>query len=487
MAESSTHTALEAAELPSLRAAGRTRWLRRAAWLCLLLLFTLPIALAFAPWRQSLPGTGRVIEFDPVDRPMPIQARTSGVVLRWHVREGQRIEAGAPIVDLGDNDPEILQRLADQITAAQEKKAASERKRADYERQAGEAESAREAAIRVAAEEIIAAEQALESAKQAVRVAEATVQLNAFLQEMFEGLIADDIAPGFELERAKQQAAIAAADLEARRAQVAAAEAALRARRSARERVERDEQVKIQSVKALRNTAEGEVAEAESSILRLQRDLERQRQQSLVAPVAGTVQRLLANGQGGGYVSEGTTLAVLVPHSKQLAVELRVDGNDVTFVRIGSHVRLQFEGWPAVQFVGWPSAAVGTFGGKVAFIDRFDQGDGSFRVMVLPDPRPFEEPEWSWSGWLRRRLTHDSVASAENPHAWPDESWLRQGVHAKGWILLDEVSIGYEIWRNLNGFPPSLQTPPSDPALYGDGAGSKSKSKSKSSGEEKGK
>ena len=201
-------------------------------------------------------------------------------------------------------------------------------------------------------------------------------------------------------------------------------------------------------------------------------------------------QRDLAKGQRVANLRRNTGACLLytsVPHSKQLAVELRVDGNDVTFVRIGSHVRLQFEGWPAVQFVGWPSAAVGTFGGKVAFIDRFDQGDGSFRVMVLPDPRPFEEPEWSWSGWLRRRLTHDSVASAENPHAWPDESWLRQGVHAKGWILLDEVSIGYEIWRNLNGFPPSLQTPPSDPAVYGDGSGSKAKSKSKSGGEEKGK
>lgn len=485
MGTQTTPLGIPAAQLPALKRAGRTRWLRFAAWVFLPIMLATPIALAFVPWRQNLPGIGRVIEFDPVHRPMPIQARTNGIVLRWHVREGQRVEAGAPIVDLGDNDPQILQRLADQLAAAEEKKAASARKRDEYERQASEAESARAAAIRVAEEEIIAAEQALESTKQGLRVAEATVKLNLFLQEMFEGLIADDIAPGFELERARQQTAIAAADLEARRAQVTASEAALRARRSARDRVERDEQVKIQSVKALRNTAEGEVAEAQSSILRLQRDLERQRQQSLVAPVTGTVQRLLANGQGGGYVSEGTTLAMLVPDSQQLAVELRVDGNDVTFVRIGAHVRLQFEGWPAVQFVGWPSAAVGTFGGKVAFIDRFDQGDGNFRVMVVPDPRPFEEPEWSFSGWLRRHLTHESVASAENPHAWPDERWLRQGVRAKGWILLDEVSIGYEIWRNLNGFPPSLQAPTDSSVGVGDASSSKGKSKSSDGEKEK--
>lgn len=471
---------IAAAELPSLRRTGHTRWLRIGAWICVPLLLGMPFVLAFAPWRQSLPGTGRVIEFDPVDRPMPIQARTSGVLLQWHVQEGQRVEAGQKIVDLADNDPLLLDRLADQLSAAREKKAASERKYTDYERQLGEAESAREAAIRVASEEIAAAEQALESAKQSVRVAEATQKLNEFLQQMFEGLVADEVAPGFELERARQQAAIAAADLEARKAQVAAAEAALRARRSARERVERDEQVKIQSVKAMRNTAAGEVAEAEGSILRFERDLERQRQQSLIAPVAGTVQRLLANGQGGGYVSEGTTLAVLIPHSKRLAVELLVDGNDVTFVRVGSHVRLQFEGWPAVQFVGWPSAAVGTFGGKVAFVDRFDQGDGRFRIMVEPDPRPFEEPEWTLAGWLRRRLTHESVSGAANPHAWPDDHWLRQGVRAKGWILLDEVSLGYEIWRNLNGFPPTIRMPAQEPM---EGTGAKA-GKAKGGGDE---
>lgn len=30
---------------------------------------------------------------------------------------------------------------------------------------------------------------------------------------------------------------------------------------------------------------------------------------------------------------------------------------------------------------------------------------------------------------------------------------------AKGWIVLDRVSLGFEIWRQLNGFPPSLQRP----------------------------
>nr|MCH9680528.1 transporter [Deltaproteobacteria bacterium] len=104
----------------------------------------------------------------------------------------------------------------------------------------------------------------------------------------------------------------------------------------------------------------------------------------------------------------------------------------------------QFEGWPAVQFVGWPSVAVGTFGGTVAFVDATDNGAGRFRVVVVPDG---EEP-------------------------WPAARYLRQGVRANGWVLLNQVSIGYELWRQFNGFPPAV-TPPSGPGPKALGAAGK--------------
>jgi hypothetical protein len=33
---------------------------------------------------------------------------------------------------------------------------------------------------------------------------------------------------------------------------------------------------------------------------------------------------------------------------------------------------------------------------------------------------------------------------------------LRQGARAQGWVLLNRVSVGYELWRQFNGFPPTL-------------------------------
>jgi hypothetical protein len=49
-----------------------------------------------------------------------------------------------------------------------------------------------------------------------------------------------------------------------------------------------------------------------------------------------------------------------------------------------------------------------------------------------------------------------SVTPDPNDDPWPDERYLRQGVKANGWVLLRQVPLGYEIWRQLNGFPPTV-------------------------------
>jgi hypothetical protein len=120
-----------------------------------------------------------------------------------------------------------------------------------------------------------------------------------------------------------------------------------------------------------------------------------------------------------------------VPKTSSPAVQVWVAGNDAPLINPGRHVRLQFEGWPAVQFSGWPSVAVGTFGGEVALVDPTDDGMGKFRVVVVPDP---DEPPW------------------------PEYPQLRQGVRAYSWVLLDQVPLGYEVWRRMNGFPPAFNS-----------------------------
>lgn len=39
---------------------------------------------------------------------------------------------------------------------------------------------------------------------------------------------------------------------------------------------------------------------------------------------------------------------------------------------------------------------------------------------------------------------------------WPTADTLRLGSRVKSWILLDEVALGWEMWRIINGFPLSI-------------------------------
>jgi len=175
----------------------------------------------------------------------------------------------------------------------------------------------------------------------------------------------------------------------------------------------------------------GEVASASAEVARIETKLARQASQKVVAPRDGAVPRSLRP-PGGVIIKQGDLLALIVPDTEDRAVELLIDGNDLPIVGIGRPVRLQFEGWPAIQFSGWPSVAVGTFGGVIAVIDPSDDGMGKFRVLVVPD----------------------------GSDAWPDTRYLRQGVRTVGWIMLDTVQLGWELWRRFNAFPLSAVTAP---------------------------
>jgi multidrug resistance efflux pump len=171
------------------------------------------------------------------------------------------------------------------------------------------------------------------------------------------------------------------------------------------------------------------VAEAAAELTRADVNLSRQSVQMVRAPRDGVILRVFA-GDAATFVKAGDVVATFVPDNADRAVELFIDGRDVALVREGAKVRLQFEGWPVVQFSGWPSVAIGTFGGVVTAIDPSAQANGRFRVLVSEDP--------------------------EDEHAWPDRRFVRFGSKARGWILLNEVSVGFELWRQLNNFPPEL-------------------------------
>ncbi|MEO0412271.1 MAG: HlyD family efflux transporter periplasmic adaptor subunit [Pseudomonadota bacterium] len=179
----------------------------------------------------------------------------------------------------------------------------------------------------------------------------------------------------------------------------------------------------------------GQLAEANAALNRIDVSISRQSVQIVKSPRDGVILQVNA-GDSATFVSTGQRIATFVPTGVPRAVELYIDGRDVALVQPGSPVRLEFEGWPAFQFSGWPEMAIGTFGGRVAAIDLSAGTDGRFRVLVTEGNVPEE--------------------------TWPDERFVRLGSAARGWVLFDTVPAGYELWRQLNNFPPQFNASQSD-------------------------
>jgi multidrug efflux pump subunit AcrA (membrane-fusion protein) len=166
-------------------------------------------------------------------------------------------------------------------------------------------------------------------------------------------------------------------------------------------------------------------AAAKAEVNKADINLTQQSTRVVKAPRDGTVLGILA-GDVATLVKQGEAVATFLPLDAARAVELYVSGLDAPLVYPGRRLRLQFDGWPAVQFSGWPATAIGTFGGIVQSVDPSAQADGRFRVLVVED--------------------------RNDP--WPEQTYVRFGSQVKGWVLLNTVRLGYELWRRLNGFPP---------------------------------
>lgn len=407
---------------------------RIVARLLLAALALVALILSVTPWQQSAPGAGRVVAYAPDERRQNLEAPIEGRVLRWFVREGSVVKKGDPIVDLSDNDPDILMRLRSERDSIAARLDAVKARARSMESRVDSLEDSRVSAVAAGESRIRMAAQRVSAAEQAVALADATLNAAKLNIERQRALADQGLTSKRQLELTELEETRARTEVERAKVVLGAAQSEEVALRADRTKVGNDGKASIDDGRASQSTAEADVANASAELARIEVRLARQSAQSVLAPRDGTVFRIVANGHAGEIVKAGDMLAVLVPDTSDRAVELWVSGNDMPLVHEGARARIQFEGWPAVQFSGWPSVAVGTFAGRVSFVDATDNGEGLFRVVVVP----------------------------EEGAKWPAAVYLRQGVRAQGWVQLGRVRLGYELWRQFNGFPPSLpKEPPS--------------------------
>jgi multidrug resistance efflux pump len=400
-----------------------SRRIKRLSRLLFGLFALLLLGMVFLPWQQFVQGNGKVIAYDPFERSVTVESPLGGRVERSFVVEGQPVKAGEVLFELVDNDPNLLANLRQQRDAAAARRQAAGERVSSLTAQLGELERALPLAVEAAQTRLDAAKFAAVTARQQFER----------VQALFEDRRGLASRRDFELallERDRAVADLTRAEAELKRAEV-------------------DVRATMSSTQALRDAARGDLAAADQALAALDVQVNQTQMQRVTAPRDGIVFRVLAT--EGTFLRAGSPLCTVIPETANRMVELWLEGNDMplvharetdtagNLVREGSPVRLQFEGWPAIQFVGWPSAAIGTFGGEVVLIDPTDNGKGRFRVLVAEKPDVIREVDGE------RRIVE-----------WPGDRWLRQGVRANGWVLLQRVPLWFEVWRQMNGFPPAL-------------------------------
>lgn len=420
--------------LPDLHA-GRSlgRWML----LILLVLF----ASLFLPWRQNINGEGQVTALTPQDRPQTVQNAIAGRIEQWYVRDGQRVKRGDTLLTISEIkdeyfDPNLPERLREQLGAKQSSMTATNAKIQALDGQI----AALTAGVKAK----------MESARNKVKqnrfkvVSDST---DLVAQRTNYRIAADRLARS---EQMHKDGLISLTDLESRRlklqedyAKVVSQEAKLNVSRQELTNsvidlnsIQADYQEKVAKAQSDRSSALSYRADAEGEVSKITNKISsvqvRQGLYVIRAPQDGYVVQSFKAGIG-ETIKEGESIVTLQPDSPDIAVELYVRPNDVPLIQRGRTVRLEFDGWPAIQFSGWPTVAVGTFGGEVAVIDAVSSTNGKYRLLVRP-----------------------KVSGKDAP--WPEQ--LRVGSGVYGWVMLEDVPIWYEIWRQLNGFPPSLQDEP---------------------------
>lgn len=447
---------IETSRFTALRMVHSTRFARTLGKLLFYTFLIMPPALLLVPWQQSVTARGRVIARHPMLRAQTIQAPIYGRITKLQVQENSEVEKGEVLLSIQDNDPNLLANLNQELQAKEAKLEAAKKKVAAYgevvlayTQSLQEALKAAESHVQAAAQKV----QAEEAGKIAAAAAEYQSRLDYERKRDLHrngGLVS---ALDVEIANRKHQEDIG--KLKAADNYVNSAQNELDAKRADLDTKARDGKGKIDTAGATLNEAEGEVELAKGEIANQRIKIARVGAQEIRAPSAGRVVRLLAN-EGAEMLKEGTPLIEFVPYTDELAAELYLDGNDAPLVKAGDKVRLQFEGFPAVQFVGWPSAAVGTFGGVVQLVDATDNGEGKFRIMVVADP---DDPiAWPLPRYQLTDATVDGPIPGKSAIRIVPNGYLLQGGRANGWVLLRSVPLGMELWRQLNGFPPIVGT-----------------------------
>ena len=410
----------------------------------LLIMGFIAVTAMFLPWTQNIRSKGYVTTLLPDQRPQAIQALIGGKIEKWYVREGQVVQVGDTILKVTEVkeeylDPELLDRTQGQIDA----KIGS----ADsYEKKAQRLEEQYQALLKG---------REIKLTQNEIKIQTTKLKIESDSMELVAIHLKQTIAEK-QLVRIKSlydDGIKSLTDLEEKRMSVQEANAIATSliNKINAHRNELDNLVanklgiineyadKLAKSSSDRMSALSSKFDSDASVDKLKSQFNayevRQNNYFITSPIDGMITESLQNGIG-EIIKNGDKVVNIVPTEYQLAVETYVEAFDMPLLAIGEKVRIQFDGWPAIVFSGWPNNSSGTFGGQIFAIDNDVSKNGKYRILIAPD---------------------------EEDKEWPEQ--LRVGGGANTITLLKDVRVGYEIWRQLNGFPPDFYEKEEEEAL----------------------
>ncbi len=409
----------------------KSRIKRLSLWLISSLMILLAICL-FLPWTQNISAKGYVTTRSPEQRPQAIQSVIAGRLENWYVQEGDFVQKGDTIIFISEIkseyfDPELLTRTSEQIDA-----------------KAQSIESYNQKAIALQ-NQFYALQEAF-NLKQDQTLNKLVQARNKISMDSID-LVADkinlDISKN-QLSRTKElydKGLKTLTELQEKENKVQSASAKVNVQENKLlnqknefvnltielNAIEKEYADKLAKSQSEQQSALASKLESVAATSKLRNEFsnynERQKFYYITAPQSGYIIKTLNKGIG-EMVKEGTDIATIMPEIYDVAVEIYSKPQDLPLLNINDLVQIRFDGWPAIVISGWPESSTGVFSGRIVAIDKYISANGYYRILVSPNKEKKD---------------------------WPEK--LSIGTGANAFILLNEVPMWYEIWRQLNGFP----------------------------------
>lgn len=389
------------------------------------------------PWTQNIRSNGNVTTLFQDQRPQQVNTIIPGRVIKWWVKEGDFVNKGDTIIELADIkddylDPDLVQRTKEQLSAKQEKITFYNNKIGNTEQQVSALKEMLELKLNSLQNKIEQTKRKLLSDSAELQAATLDNEIAQQQIERARQMFADGIISLVEFERRKVQFNKANAVFTEKQQKFLNTKQDLIILKLEMGALSQETADKVFKAMGEIASSGSDVAETKDEVARKRNQLAnyeiRGRQRWLVAPQSGQIVKAKKAGLN-ETVKEGEMIVEIVPNKVDFAVELFVEAMDLVLIEQGQPVRLIFDGFPTIVFSGWPQASYGTYLGEVVYVETNRSDNGKFRILVVP-------------------------VKGDKP--WPNT--LKMGVGAQGFAMLKDVGVWYELWRQINGFPPDYYT-----------------------------